>query len=256
MNELIAQLAQVSGLAEGFIWQAALVFLRVGAAVALLPAIGEQMVPVRIRLAMAVAMTVIVAPSVTGQFVPTPGLIGPVAAEVVAGLALGLGLRLLVLALQTAGTIAAQSTSLAQMFAGTGPEPQPIISNILVLAGLAIFVAMDGLSRAAGLIILSYDLIPQGQLPTPGDMADWGLGRISAAFSLAFSLAAPFVLAALLYNLALGAINRAMPQLMVSFVGAPALTLGGLALLAIAAPIILSVWREAVAAALVQPFGD
>ena len=64
-----------------------------------------------------------------------------------------------------------------------------------------------------------------------------------------------FVVAALLYNLALGAINRAMPQLMVSFVGAPALTLGGLALLALSAPVILTVWRTAMDAALTTPLG-
>ncbi|MFC3118840.1 flagellar biosynthetic protein FliR [Jhaorihella thermophila] len=43
-----------------------------------------------------------------------------------------------------------------------------------------------------------------------------------ATFSrLPFSLSAPFVIASLLYNLTLGAINRAMPQLMVTLVGAP-----------------------------------
>ena len=54
-------------------------------------------------------------------------------------------------------------------------------------------------------------------------------------FALAFSLAAPFVTAALLYNIALGVINRAMPQLSVTFIGAPALTAGGLLLILVAA---------------------
>ncbi|MBK6468806.1 MAG: flagellar biosynthetic protein FliR [Rhodobacter sp.] len=255
MNDFLAQLSEISGLAEGYIWLFALVFLRVGAAVSLFPAIGEQMVPQRVKLAAALALTVIVAPAVAALPDPPQGLFGPLATEAGAGLIIGIGLRLLVLGLQTAGTIAAQSTSLAQMFAGTGPEPQPIISNLLVLAALALFVSMGGLSRAAGLLIQSYDFIPPGQLPAAADLAEWGLGRIAAAFSLGFSLAAPFVLAALLYNLALGAINRAMPQLMVSFVGAPALTLGGLALLALAAPVMLSVWRDALVLALDQPFG-
>ncbi|MFZ1470057.1 MAG: flagellar biosynthetic protein FliR [Paracoccaceae bacterium] len=255
MNQVFAALAQVSGLAEGFIWQAALVFLRVGAAVALLPAVGEQMVPQRVKLAATVALTAIVAPTVAGRSPMPPGLLGPLATEAAAGLVIGLGLRLLILGLQTAGTIAAQSTSLSQMFAGTGPEPQPIVANLFVLAGLALFVTLDGLGRSAGLLILSYDFIPQGQLPSPADLAEWGLGRISAAFSMAFSLAAPFVLAALLYNLALGAINRAMPQLMVTMIGAPALTLGGLMLLTVAAPLILSIWREALNLALDRPFG-
>ena len=40
----------------------------------------------------------------------------------------------------------------------------------------------------------------------------------------------------------LGVINRAMPQLMVAFVGAPAITAAGLLLLALAAPILLDIW--------------
>ncbi|OZA12754.1 MAG: hypothetical protein B7Y02_06935 [Rhodobacterales bacterium 17-64-5] len=58
----------------------------------------------------------------------------------------------------------------------------------------------------------------------------------------------------MIYNLALGAINRAMPQLAVSMVGAPALTLGGLALLAVATPLLLAVWLEAFQAFLADPF--
>lgn len=254
MNAAIAQLSELSGLAEGFIWHAALVFLRVGAAVALFPALGEQMVPQKVKLAAALAITLAVAPAVSTAEAP-PGLLLPFAAEAATGLVLGFGLRLMILGLQTAGTIAAQSVSLAQMFAGTGPEPQPIVANLLVLAGLALFVAMGGLERAVALLILSYDLMPPGHLPSAAALADWGLGRIAAVFALAFGLAAPFVLAALLYNLALGAINRAMPQLMVSFVGAPALTLGGLALLALAAPVLLGVWRTGMQAALAAPPG-
>ena len=54
-----------------------------------------------------------------------------------------------------------------------------------------------------------------------------GCGRVR----LAFTLAAPFVLVSVLYNLTLGVINRAMPQLMVVFVGAPVITGLGLAVL-------------------------
>lgn len=252
MNELVAQLTQLSGLAEGAIWHFALVFLRVGAAVAMLPALGEQALPQRVKLAGALAMTLVVASAVPAGAAP-----GPLAfvTEAAAGLALGFGLRLMILGLQTAGTLAAQSVSLAQMFAGTGAEPAPVVSNLLVLAGIALFLATGGLARAAELLILSYDLLPPGQPPDPSVLAEWGVQRIAQVFALAFALAAPFVVAALLYNLALGVINRAMPTLMVSFVGAPALTLGGLVLLALAAPLLLQVWQEAMARALAAPFG-
>ncbi|MFE3836764.1 flagellar biosynthetic protein FliR [Pseudogemmobacter sonorensis] len=250
MNGLWAGLAGLVGLAEEAIAHFALVFLRVGAAVALIPAFGEQAVPQRIKLALALATTFVVAPAVA--WAPAPGS-AAFLAEAVVGVILGIGLRLVLLGLQTAGSIAAQSVSLAQMFNGTGPDPQPIISNVLVLAGLALFVATGGVARAVELLVLSYQLMPAGELPRAAVIAEWGIGRISRAFALAFALAAPFVLAALLYNLALGVINRAMPMLMVTFIGAPALTLGGLVLLALIAPHLLVVWREAMDRALLLP---
>jgi flagellar biosynthetic protein FliR len=53
----------------------------------------------------------------------------------------------------------------------------------------------------------------------------------------------------------LGVINRAMPQLMVTLIGAPALTAGGLMLLLLAAPVMLAVWAEAFGTFLLDPFG-
>jgi flagellar biosynthetic protein FliR len=45
-----------------------------------------------------------------------------------------------------------------------------------------------------------------------------------------------------------------MPQLMVSFVGAPAITLGGLALLLLAAPLMLGLWQHGFFAFIHDPF--
>lgn len=249
MTEGFAQLAALTGIAEQAIWHGAMVLMRVGGAVMLLPVLGEQALPLRIRLAAALAITLVVAPGVTPVAVTPLALI----AETITGLVLGFGLRLLIMALQMAGILAAQSVSLAQMFSGTGPEPQPILANIFVLSGLAVFLAMGGLPHAVQLLLLSYDLVPAGQAPDPAVLADWGLAGCARAFALAFTLAAPFVLAALLYNLALGAINRAMPALMVTFIGAPALTLGGLILLALVTPRLLDHWQAALARALAAP---
>ncbi len=255
MTDLVAGLAALAGETEGWLWAALLVFVRVGAVMALMPGFGEQLVPARIRLVLTLAFTAVIAPAVLPQIGPSDGrLIGPIAVEVVAGLAIGLGLRLFVMALQMAGMMIAQATSLAQLFGGMGPEPQPAIANLLVIAGLALAVVSGLHVRAAELMILSYEVLPPGGLPAPGEMADWGLGEIARAFTLAFMLAAPFTIAALIYNVALGVINRAMPQLMVSFVGAPALTLGGLVLLALTAPLALALWLDHFNAFLANPF--
>ncbi|MFV0512279.1 MAG: flagellar biosynthetic protein FliR [Jhaorihella sp.] len=237
------------------LWHALVVFLRVSALVSLLPVFGEQAVPVRVRLVVAVMLTAVAAPAVAPAPPPAglPDLTGYVLSEAVIGLALGVGLRLFVLALQTAGAIAAQSTSLSQLLGGAAVEPMPAMGYVLVVAGLAL-AAMAGLHvRAAQFLVFSYDLLPAGTLPDGRDLALWGVERVAHAFSLAFSLAAPFVIASVIYNLTLGVINRAMPQLMVAFVGAPVITLGGLFLLFAAAPLMLSVWAGGLAAFMANP---
>ncbi|MCX7646886.1 MAG: flagellar biosynthetic protein FliR [Rhodobacteraceae bacterium] len=255
---MTAALADLVGIGQAGLAAWFAVFLRVGAVMAVLPAFGEQAVPARVRLALALAFTCVVAPAA-----PALPLDGPaaavgraLAAEVLSGLLLGLGLRLFVLALQTAGAIAAQATSLAQIFGGSaGVDPQPAIAHALTIGGLALAVLADLHVRAAEAMIASYDALPPGMLPHAGLVATWGTFRVADAFARGFSLAAPFVAASLVYNVALGVINRAMPQLMVAFVGAPALTLGGLALFAFAAPALLEVWRAALGTYLADPLG-
>jgi flagellar biosynthetic protein FliR len=256
MNQLIADLSDLLGLAEGLAWAAALAFVRIGAVVALMPGLGDPAVPQRIKLALVVALTLVVAPLLAERLAqggPAPGLL-PLGGEVLAGLILGIGLRLFMITLQTAAAMIAQATTLSQLFAGAAPEPQPAIGNLLTVAALALAMAAGLHVRAAELVLTSYDLLPAGVHHSAAAAADWGLALIGRTFSLAFSLAAPFVIASLIYNLALGAINRAMPTLMVSMVGAPALTLGGLALMAVATPVLLAAWLDAFAAHLNQPF--
>lgn len=253
MNQIIALATELSGLGAEVLWAAALVFVRVGAALALLPAFGEQSVPARLRLVIALAFTAVVAPAVTSVAIKD-GFVLPILIEVAAGLALGAVFRLFVLALQIAGVIIAQAISLTQLLAGQG-EPQPAVSHLFTVAGLAFAVAAGLHVRAAEILILSYEFLPPGNLPSAGDFASWGLAQTVQAFSLAFTLAAPFTIASFLYNLALGVINRAMPALMVSFIGAPALSGGGLLFLAVLAPLVIAVWLRAFGGFMDAPFG-
>ncbi|RMD91980.1 MAG: type III secretion protein, partial [Alphaproteobacteria bacterium] len=213
---------------------------------ALLPAFGDRQLPARVRLALAFAFTAIVAPAVGGAIgsVEPARLAGLLGTETAAGLALGGVLRLAVLALQLAGSMIAQSTSLSQLLGSAGPEPQPAIARLMVVAGLAAAVTAGLHVRLAEALILSYRVLPAGRLPGASTLAEWGIGAVAEAFGVAFTLAAPFVIAGLVYNLALGVINRAMPQLMVALVGAPAITAGGLILLALVLPALLSVWNS------------
>jgi flagellar biosynthetic protein FliR len=253
MQGLAALLDLTEAALTGFI----LVFTRVAGVVGLLPGFGEQVIPARVRLGAAIAFAMVVwpmlAPGLTATD-PARPLLLMLVIEALIGLMLGLAIRLMVLALQLAGSIAAQSTALAQMFgAGVTPDPMPAIGNILLLAGVTLAVASGLHVKAAIAMARSYEILPMG-LPVPAaDLAAWGAARVAQAFALGFSLAAPFVIAGFAYNLALGAINRAMPQLMVAFIGAPAITAGGLLILMLAAPVILHFWGERLDRALADP---
>lgn len=254
MNELYAQLTEFTGIGQDWLWTAALVFLRVGAALFLMPAFGEQVVPQRVRLVLALAFTAVVLPAVSDGMADVQGTLRPAAVEVVVGLAIGIGLRLFVFALHMAAAIIAQVTSLSQLFGGSTPDPQPAIGNLLTVAALALAVLAGLHVKAASLLILSYRVLPAGRFPTAADMADWGLLQVAQSFALAFALAAPFVIGSVVYNVALGIINRAMPQLSVILVGAPALTAASLLLMMVAVPLMLAVWLGGFDAFLLQPF--
>ncbi len=254
MSGLYGQLAEFTGIGQAWLWTAALVFLRVGAALFLMPAFGDQAVPQRIRLILALAFTAVVAPAVSDSMAEVPGTLRPAAVEVLVGLAIGIGMRLFIFALQVAASIIAQVSSLSQLFGGSTPEPQPAIGNLLTMASLALAVLAGLHVKAASLLILSYRVLPAGRFPAAADMADWGLLQIVHSFSLAFALAAPFVIGSVIYNVALGIINKAMPQLSVTLVGAPALTAATLLLMVVAVPLMLAVWLGSFDGFLVHPF--
>lgn len=233
-----------------------MVFLRVGAAVSLFPGFGDRTLPARVKLAIALVFSLIVTPAIPGPGILSfPQILSIGGAEILTGLVFGLALRLLVLALQTAGSIAAQSTSLSQILGGMAAEPMPAMGHVLVLSGITLAIVLGLHVRVAEYLIQSYILLPTGSAIAPQDLASWGTGQVARMFALALSLAAPFVIASLVYNLALGAINRAMPQLMVAFVGAPFITFGGLFLLFAGAPLLLMLWHDALLQTLADPLG-
>lgn len=251
-------LAAISAILDVYFWHGFIVFLRVAAVVSLLPGFGGETVSVRIKLVIALAFTAIVAPAIE---IPKPQddvleFAGLLMSETLIGFMIGIGVRLFIMALQTAGAIAAQSTSLSQLLGGAVAEPLAAIGYILTMSAIALAMILGLHVKAASAVISSYQILPIGMLVSSSQLAEWGVSQISRAFQLAFLLAAPFVLVSVLYNLALGAINKAMPQLMVAFVGAPLITFGGLFLLFISSPFLLTTWSSALDTFLAKPFDN
>lgn len=241
------------------LWLHFIVLLRMGPVVALFPGLGESTVPARVKLVLALGLSAVIAPVLAPQLADVvadqPPLAWLVLSETGTGLLIGIGLRLLLMALQTAGSVAAQSTSLAQILGNASVTPLPAVGHLLVNGGLALAMLLGLHLRMVEMLVLTYDLFPVATLPDAGAVRLWGTRQVAAAFALAFTLAAPFVILSVLYNLTLGVVNRAMPQLMVVFIGAPAITAAGLFMLFLLAPTMLALWAQALDRFIANPFG-
>lgn len=236
------------------------VFTRIGAALFLVPGVGERAVPVRLRLAVALALAVLLAPMVAPTVGRSPATIsalaGAILAEAMVGLLIGLAFRLLVIALQIAGSVAAQNLSISQMFgAGVAPEPEPTLATLLGMGGIVLALVAGLHVQLVAALVGLYRVMPFGEIPGGGEMAQWSTARVSEVFALGVSLALPIVAIGFAYNLALGALSRAMPQLLVALVGAPLLILLGLIVLYISVSEMFARWGAVLATVLADPLG-
>lgn len=225
----------------GFIVAAA----RLSFVVFLMPGVGEQSVPVQFRALLLVALSaafagagVIDAPAMT----PLPDFLLLLGGELSIGLFLGVSLRLAIWMLMIAGSIIAQSMGLAQ-FLGVAleQESQTIAANLLSFAGAAILLSANFHVMAVASLLDLYQSVPVGgwSLIDKAYFTQTGF----SVFNFAVLLSWPFVLVNLLYYICMGFINRALPSLMVAFVGAPFMVGAGIILLSITVTGLLIVWE-------------
>ncbi len=228
--------------------QFGLIVARLSFIVFLMPGIGEQVVPARVRLLLLLGFSAALASSgiVTqppAATVNTYFLL--LLDETMIGVALGLSLRLVIWILSIAGSIIAQSIGLSQ-FLGVAieQEAQTIIANMLSMAGVVVLLSADYHVAAFVSLLHLYADVPTG-LSAALDRA-FLLNAVFSAFSFAILLAWPFVAVNLIYNICLGFINKALPQMMVAFVGAPFMVGAGVLLLAVSVTSLLVAWMDRV----------
>jgi flagellar biosynthetic protein FliR len=221
------------------IYRLALVFCRVSAAFMLLPGLGEHTVPVRVRLLAGLAAALCIAP-LAGPAPPVPSVWAILAAmvvEVTTGTLLGTLSRLLLSAIQTAGQVIGQNIGLSNAFVlGLGNDNSAVVGAALYAGGLAALFTVEGHHAGLRALAESYAMVPLGAPPPLAASAQIMTEMTARAFRLAMQFAMPFLGLAMLFNLAMAGINRAMPSMPVFMIGAPALLMAGLQLLAMVAP--------------------
>jgi flagellar biosynthetic protein FliR len=234
-------------------WLALVVFpfVRIAALVATAPILGDPSVPVRVRIGLALFVTIVVAPGVAVvphvDFLSGDGFL-LIARQIVIGAAMGFSVRLAFAAIEYSGDLIGLQMGLgfATLIDPATNDESPVIGSLLTyFATLAFLVANGPLMMIAG-ISESFDAMP---IAGRGDLIeDWKMLVLSGGtiFGLAMHMALPVVAALLVTNVALGVMTRAAPQLNLFSIGFP-ITIGvGLLVLAASLPVVLALSDNAI----------
>ena len=201
-------------------------FFRIAGVLMVAPVFGTRLVPVRIRAALAIAVTFVLAPVLPApaqSFVPNlmTGLL--LAQELLLGVAIGFCLQMIFDALIIAGQTISMGMGLgfAMMVDPQRGVSVPVVGQFFVILGMLIFLALGGHLATLRLIADSFAAVPLGS-PLPMDGVWVLVTHASAMFAGALRIALPAVTAILVVNVAFGVMSRAAPQLNLFAVGLPA----------------------------------
>jgi len=216
-----------------------LVFARIGAMVMLLPGLGESNIPVRIKLSIALLLTLIILPLHRQAYQVDIGSMASLLVlmmhEIVIGILLGATARVTLAALQVAGSVIAQQMGLGFVTSVDPTQGQQgvLIGNFLTMLGVTLLFATDSHHLVIAALNDSYKIFAPGESMASGDVASLATRAFSAAFRIGLQLSAPFLVFGLVFNIGLGVLARLMPQMQVYFVGVPLSILAGFLILAV-----------------------
>ncbi|OQW38665.1 MAG: flagellar biosynthetic protein FliR [Proteobacteria bacterium SG_bin4] len=230
--------AELNVLLAAFLWPLS----RILALVASAPILGNPSIPVRVKLGLAIMITILVMPMVEKslpQIDPASGVgLIILLQQVLIGVAIGFVMRIVFVAVEMAGEIIGLQMGLgfAIFFDPQNSGQIDIIGRFLgVIASLA-FLAIDGHLMMIALISQSFSTLPVGVDTTTdatfSTLAQWG----SEIFKSGLQLSLPVLTALLITNLALGVLTRVAPQLNIFAVGFPLTLSIGLLVLALSMP--------------------
>ena len=236
--------------APEIVFAGGLVFARIGSILMLMPGFGEPSIPVRIRLAFALLVCVVVGPVIAPMLPPMPAqplmLAGLVMSEVIVGLMIGAVGRIFMSVAAIAGQVIGMQSGLAmaQSFDPSQGQQGAIVATFLNLTFLLLLFAANIHHLLLELMVNSYAVFDAGQMPSMADGAQWALESFIDAFRIGVQLAAPLIVFGLVFYLALGVLSRLMPQAQIFFIAMPSNIMVGLFILIIALGAMSAVWLE------------
>ncbi len=232
---------QLINLVSSYFWP----FTRIAAFIAVVPIFGARIVPTRIRLMIAIALTMVIVPILP----PPSAAVNPLgvdgllttAAQVMIGLAMGFAVKLIFSAIETGGHLIAQTMGLgfAQMNDPANGVSVPVVSQFYIIVGTLMFLALNGHLVLIDVLAESFTMLPVAMQGISSDGLWVLISWSSWIFTGAVLIALPVMVALLLVNVAFGVMMRAAPQLNVFAVGFPMTLTFGFIFMLVSLPIFL-----------------
>jgi len=224
-------------------------FVRISAMMMAAPVFGARMMPVRIRIVLAMTISVLTIP-----LLPPVPAVDPVSLaaanilfqQILIGVATGLIIQMVFQSLVIAGEAIANGMGLgfARMVDPANGVQVPVISQFFVVMATLLFVILNGHLLLIQLMVRSFEILPIGEagLSLAGIKAvvSWG----SQMFIGGLLVGLPAVTALLVVNVAMGVITRAAPQLNIFAVGFPLMILLGFIFLAATLPSVFAQFTQ------------
>ncbi|MFW1677685.1 flagellar biosynthetic protein FliR [Pontibacter sp. JAM-7] len=199
---------------------------RIAAFFMAVPLIGGQMVAARVRLMLALSITLITAPLLPAM-PPFTGLDAQswiiIAQQILIGGALGFMFQLFFQIFVLGGQMIATQMGLgfASVSDPANGVPVVMLSQFYITMVMMLFIALNGHLVLVEVIVRSFDVLPVAMSGLTGPML-WKIA-ISGSwmFSAALLMALPAVTALLVVNMTFGIMSRAAPQLNILAIGFP-----------------------------------
>ncbi|MBF0425291.1 MAG: flagellar biosynthetic protein FliR [Magnetococcales bacterium] len=233
-----AALMDFLGYSTGEVDRILLVLTRISGLFLAAPFFSRSVGPMRIRVLLIVALTLVIFPLVP----PWPGegkshvgaMVLAGASEMFIGAMIGLLTQWVLIAVQLAGNLIGfeMGLSMAQVMDPTSGMQENVVSNLLYTTGLILFLLVDGHHLLLEGLVRSFKLVPPGSgIPGGRVFLETGLAGLVRLFRLGFMIAAPTIVASKLLYIGMGLINRASPQMQVFFMAMPLAQLLGFLIL-------------------------
>jgi flagellar biosynthetic protein FliR len=214
-----------------------LVLLRFSMIVAFAPVIGSPNVFTEAKVAIALTMTFVVAPTVayTAELMPMTwfGFAWLAVGELLTGLVMAFMVRLILETANMAGEYLSFQMSMTMvnlLDPQTGAQV-PVISRLVYIVFILIFLYANGHLIVIKALVDSFQVAPVGVVVfwRPETFAEV-LSAVGRMYVLAVKIAAPVVGILFCAKVSFGIVAKTVPQMQVLFVGMPLYILAGLAL--------------------------